>query len=199
MGSINSLGGCDQKEQLAKRRRSACRSCWRRFCHGLAGSGLVEGGVGFAIMYVVAVVADHGEQGRSCWLSTGGWKLFMLLVVRSCLPWVEGKGLVLTVDMFSTVHFVRVNNENIKIENARWEAWTNCFTKNPFVYTAAAAFQVNRRFKLFGKEKNEIYCSWTPLFTALQTQGKKKQLQAAFFANCVTTQNERRTTFSSSS
>jgi len=39
MGSINSLRGCDQKEQLPKKRRSACRSCWRRFYHGLARSG----------------------------------------------------------------------------------------------------------------------------------------------------------------
>lgn len=56
---------------------------------------MVEGGVGSAITYVVAVVADHGEEGRSCWLSAGGWELFVLLVVRSCLPRVEGKGLVL--------------------------------------------------------------------------------------------------------
>jgi len=49
-------------------------------------SGLVEGGVGSAITYVVAVVADHGEEGRGCWLSARGWKLFVLLVVRSCLP-----------------------------------------------------------------------------------------------------------------
>jgi len=48
-------------------------------------SGLVEGGVGSTITYVVAVVADHGEEGRSCWLSAGGWELFVLLVVRSCL------------------------------------------------------------------------------------------------------------------
>jgi len=47
---------------------------------------LVEGGVGSIITYIVAVVADHGEEGRSCWLSTGGWELFVLLVVRSCLP-----------------------------------------------------------------------------------------------------------------
>jgi len=118
MGSINSLGGCDREEKLAKRRRSACRSCWRRFCRSLAELGLVEGGVGSTITYVVAVVVDHSEEGRSCWLSAGGWELFVLLVVRSCFPWVEGKGLVLTVDMFFTVHFVRVNSENVKIQNA---------------------------------------------------------------------------------
>ena len=34
---------------------------------------------------MVAVVADHNEDGRSCWLSAGGWELFVF-VVRSCLP-----------------------------------------------------------------------------------------------------------------
>ncbi|KAL3569623.1 hypothetical protein D5086_029513, partial [Populus alba] len=48
-------------------------------------SGLVEGGVASASTYIVAVVADHGEEGRSCWLSAGGWEPFVLLVVRSCL------------------------------------------------------------------------------------------------------------------
>jgi hypothetical protein len=41
---------------------------------------------------------------------------------------------------------------------------------------------------MFGKDKNEIYCSWAPLFTALQTQGEKKQLRAAFFCKlCYST------------
>ncbi|KAJ6738163.1 hypothetical protein OIU74_003169 [Salix koriyanagi] len=30
--TISSSGGCDREKQLA-RRRSACRSCWRRVCH----------------------------------------------------------------------------------------------------------------------------------------------------------------------
>jgi len=52
----------------------------------LAELGLVEGGVGSTITYVVAVVVDHSEEWRSCWLSARGWELFVLLVVRSCLP-----------------------------------------------------------------------------------------------------------------
>jgi len=35
--------------------------------------GLVEGGVGSAITYIVTVVADHGEEGRSCWLEDGSF------------------------------------------------------------------------------------------------------------------------------
>jgi len=114
MGSINSLRGCDQEEQLAKRRRSACRSCWRRFCHGLDRSGLVEGGVGSAITYVVAVVADHSEEGRSCWrmgafCGVGGEELL-------AVSWREGLG-------------VDSGEWNVKIQNAGWEAWKNCFAK----------------------------------------------------------------------
>ena len=55
-------------------------------------------------------------------------------------------------------------------------------TMSPFVYAAEAAFQVNRRFKPFGKVKNGIYCSWAPLITTFATQGDKKQLQAAFYS-----------------
>jgi len=36
------------------------------------------------LSYMVAITIDHGQEGRSCWLSAGGWELFVLLVVRSC-------------------------------------------------------------------------------------------------------------------
>ena len=49
-------------------------------------------------------------------------------------------------------------------------------------------FEVAFIFKLFGKEKNGIYCAWTPLFSAFTTQGEKKELGVAFLANCVTAQ-----------
>jgi len=47
---------------------------------------LFEGEVGSTIIYMVAVVVDHGEERRSCWLLAGGWEFFVLLVVKNCLP-----------------------------------------------------------------------------------------------------------------
>jgi len=41
---------------------------------------------------------------------------------------------------------------------------------------------------MFGKEKSRIHCSWALSFTAFATQSASKQLEAAFVANCVTTQ-----------
>jgi len=40
-------------------------------------------------------------------------------------------------------------------------------TKNPFVYTAAAAAKIKRRKYMFGYRKNVVCYSWVPPFTAL--------------------------------
>jgi hypothetical protein len=40
-------------------------------------------------------------------------------------------------------------------------------TKNPFVYTAAAAVKIKRRKYMFGYRKNVVCYSWVPPFTAL--------------------------------
>jgi len=57
---------------------------------------------------------------------------------------------------------------------------TPLITKRPFVYEVAFTFEAKRRSQTFGKEKNNIYCSRAPLFTAFATQGKKKQSRAPF-------------------
>jgi hypothetical protein len=87
---------------------------------------LVEGGIGSAITYLVAVVADHGEEGRSCWLLAGGWEPFVLLVVRVAYRELKGR---LGVDSGYVLHCSLCKSEQWRVKRKNTERWMRSMKK----------------------------------------------------------------------
>jgi len=71
--------------------------------------------------------------------------------------------------------------------------------KCPFVYAVTAAFQVNRKVKLFGKEKTGFTVYGPHYLLCLQRRVRRNSSKLLFLQTALQHSNQRRATFSSSS